>query len=122
MVSLETPLYIARAAHHHATLETTVDCMPHVPPQNGEISKFEIFLSNNFVLQFHSDYGQYECVCHPGYYGDGYNCIENITCRNTPSMCDPNGICMQTGQSFACVCNPGMYLCRKVLMKALNLG
>lgn len=77
-------------------------------------------LSRIVFSQLHSDYGQYECVCHPGYYGDGYNCIENLTCRNTPSMCDPNAVCMQSGQqSFACVCNPGTGFFGECLTRAL---
>lgn len=105
MVSPEIHLSTARVLHHHATLGTIVDYMLHVPLQNGKLSWMWCFFIQNFL--FNSEYGQYECICHPGYHGDGYNCVEDLTCRNTPSLCDPNALCMQSGQSFACACNPG---------------
>lgn len=51
--------------------------------------------------------GMFECVCNHGFYGDGYLCIEEQNCQNTPSMCDPNADCQSINSGIACVCRPG---------------
>lgn len=48
----------------------------------------------------------YECACDPGFYGDGFICIEEINCMNTP-LCHEQGRCIQTSSGFQCVCNGG---------------
>ncbi|CAD7078769.1 unnamed protein product [Hermetia illucens] len=53
------------------------------------------------------EYRRYECRCDPGYYGDGYLCVEEQNCRNTPNLCDPNARCVTAADGLQCICNPG---------------
>ncbi|XP_055916936.1 nidogen [Eupeodes corollae] len=54
-----------------------------------------------------TDPALFECICNPGFYGDGYLCIEEQNCQNTPSLCDPNASCQSINSGIACVCKPG---------------
>lgn len=49
----------------------------------------------------------YECACNQGYYGDGFICILEINCANTPSLCHEQGRCISTKSGYQCVCNAG---------------
>uniref|UniRef100_W8B8M3 Nidogen-1 n=1 Tax=Ceratitis capitata TaxID=7213 RepID=W8B8M3_CERCA len=51
----------------------------------------------------------YECQCNAGFHGDGYVCVEDQNCLNTPQMCDMNAKCLSTNNGLLCVCNQGFY-------------
>lgn len=57
-----------------------------------EIENFE----RNFLVQFQ------------GYYGDGFTCLPQSSCRHDPAICSPDATCVAAGENqFACVCNEG---------------
>ncbi|XP_015172869.1 PREDICTED: nidogen-2 isoform X3 [Polistes dominula] len=50
----------------------------------------------------------YVCICQKGYYGDGFTCLPQSSCKRDPSLCSPNASCVPAGDNnFACVCNDG---------------
>ncbi|XP_075974166.1 nidogen [Anticarsia gemmatalis] len=49
----------------------------------------------------------YQCICQDGYYGDGYNCLPEATCRNNPNMCDLHASCLKREGVYICECNSG---------------
>lgn len=51
--------------------------------------------------------GSFECACEAGYHGDGFICILEINCANTPSMCHERGHCISINSGYQCVCNTG---------------
>ncbi|XP_039956515.1 nidogen [Bactrocera tryoni] len=55
------------------------------------------------------DPARYECQCNAGFHGDGYVCVEDKNCLNTPQMCDMNAKCLSTNNGLVCVCNQGFY-------------
>lgn len=55
----------------------------------------------------------YECACNQGYYGDGFICILEINCANTPSLCHEQGRCISTNSGYQCVCNAGKFCFKK---------
>ena len=61
------------------------------------------------IICLFSDYSQFECVCNVGYYGDGYVCVEESNCRNTPSMCHLEATCSETTNGLNCICNQGTF-------------
>lgn len=43
-----------------------------------------------------------------GYYGDGFTCLPQSSCRLEPTICSPDATCVAAGENqFACVCNEG---------------
>lgn len=72
---------------------------------NTFLNKF-IYISSFFLYR---DLSKHECVCDTGYYGDGYVCVEEINCRNTPNLCDVNAKCTTQSTGLQCICNPGKY-------------
>lgn len=43
-----------------------------------------------------------------GYYGDGFTCLPQSSCRHDPAICSPDASCVAAGENqFACVCNEG---------------
>lgn len=65
-------------------------------------------------MTFSDEYRRYECRCDPGYYGDGYLCVEEQNCRNTPNLCDPNARCVTAADGLQCICNPGKILYKRI--------
>ncbi|XP_067632308.1 nidogen [Eurosta solidaginis] len=55
------------------------------------------------------DPARYECQCNAGFHGDGYVCVEDRNCLNTPQMCDMNAKCLSTNNGLVCMCNQGFY-------------
>lgn len=49
----------------------------------------------------------YECSCNQGYHGDGYLCILDVNCQNTPGLCHQDASCTSTAAGLKCVCNTG---------------
>lgn len=53
------------------------------------------------LIPSHCDYFQ-------GYYGDGFTCLPQSSCRHEPSLCSPDASCVAAGENqFACICNEG---------------
>ncbi|XP_055547444.1 nidogen [Wyeomyia smithii] len=53
---------------------------------------------------------RYECVCNPGYDGDGYSCIEKeVSCLDEEDICDQHASCnyIVSLKKSVCVCNKG---------------
>lgn len=53
---------------------------------------------------------RYECVCNPGYDGDGFTCVEKeVSCLDEEDICDQHASCNYNVQSkkSVCVCNNG---------------
>ncbi|XP_058453091.1 nidogen [Malaya genurostris] len=50
---------------------------------------------------------KYECICNPGFFGDGFVCTPERNCANIPSLCDPNARCVSTTTGYQCICNEG---------------
>lgn len=53
------------------------------------------------------DHRLYECVCNPGYFGDGFGCMPEVNCINVPSLCSSDAQCVSTTSGLQCVCNTG---------------
>ena len=52
--------------------------------------------------------GTYQCFCHDGYYGDGWDCRDIDECLDPDRLgCDPNAECENSAGSFACECDEG---------------
>uniref|UniRef100_A0A1B0DDW6 Uncharacterized protein n=1 Tax=Phlebotomus papatasi TaxID=29031 RepID=A0A1B0DDW6_PHLPP len=53
--------------------------------------------------------GSYECVCKPGYDGDGHTCEEKSVSCAEEDICDEHATCKydQNERSSVCVCDPG---------------
>jgi alpha-tubulin suppressor-like RCC1 family protein len=49
----------------------------------------------------------YECVCKPGYTGDGKTCADVDECQTFLHDCDPNATCTNTPGGFSCSCPSG---------------
>lgn len=81
--------------------------MPVVFLRGGEFDLCHMMLTLANLWHICSEPAQFECICNAGFYGDGYLCIEEQNCQNTPTLCDPNANCQSTNNGIACVCNPG---------------
>ena len=53
--------------------------------------------------------GSFECICNPGYTGDGVSCLDENECleEGYGNNCDANAACVNTPGNFECICNPG---------------
>lgn len=51
----------------------------------------------------------YECTCNSGFYGDGFICVPELNCANTPALCHEQGRCVSTKSGYQCVCNSGRF-------------
>uniref|UniRef100_A0A1I8I9K2 Protein kinase C-binding protein NELL2 n=1 Tax=Macrostomum lignano TaxID=282301 RepID=A0A1I8I9K2_9PLAT len=61
-------------------------------------------------------HNRYDCVCRPGYRGNGLNCVDIDEC-STENRCGNHSVCVNTIGSFRCDCLPGFtkdteYSCR----------
>lgn len=54
--------------------------------------------------------GTYECVCNPGFEGNGFDCTPEKNCYNIPSLCHEFGRCISTRTGYQCICNSGKLL------------
>jgi len=52
--------------------------------------------------------GSYDCICNPGYSGDGFtSCADIDECDLGVDNCDVNANCTNTFGNFSCQCNTG---------------
>ena len=49
----------------------------------------------------------FDCICNPGYEGDGVACDDIDECASGIHNCDANARCTNTEGSFECLCNAG---------------
>ena len=47
------------------------------------------------------------CRCKPGYYGDGFSCIEQGKCFDTSDVCSAQARCLNVSGTFECHCKDG---------------
>ncbi|XP_046738745.1 nidogen isoform X3 [Diprion similis] len=60
------------------------------------------------VCGYDSAATHYACQCKPGFFGDGFTCLPESSCRRDPSLCSVDATCVPAGENqFACVCNAG---------------
>ncbi|XP_076380704.1 nidogen isoform X1 [Megalopta genalis] len=60
------------------------------------------------VCGYNQTSSNFACVCQPGFYGDGFTCLPQSSCRRDPALCSPDATCVPAGDNqFACVCNEG---------------
>ncbi|KAM9848933.1 uncharacterized protein ACBR49_008224 [Aulostomus maculatus] len=51
--------------------------------------------------------GSFVCKCQPGFRAEAPACVDVDECKETPAVCDGQGVCENTLGSFKCVCQPG---------------
>lgn len=51
--------------------------------------------------------GSYECICGPGYTGDGKVCTDINECQLGTHKCGQNAECQNLVGSYKCICNAG---------------
>ena len=51
-------------------------------------------------------FGSFNCLCDPGFTGDGLNCTDIDECEINLHDCHVNGTCENTEGSFKCHCGP----------------
>ncbi|XP_076672085.1 nidogen isoform X2 [Andrena cerasifolii] len=62
----------------------------------------------NAVCGYNQTSVNFACICQPGFYGDGFTCLPQSSCRHDPNLCSPDATCVPAGDNqFACVCNEG---------------
>ncbi|XP_076650087.1 nidogen isoform X4 [Halictus rubicundus] len=62
----------------------------------------------NAVCGYNKTSANFACICQPGFYGDGFMCLPQSSCRRDPALCSPDATCVPAGDNqFACVCNEG---------------
>ncbi|XP_017755220.1 PREDICTED: nidogen-2 isoform X3 [Eufriesea mexicana] len=62
----------------------------------------------NAVCGYNQTSANFACICQSGFYGDGFTCLPQSSCRLDPTICSPNATCVVAGENqFACVCNEG---------------
>lgn len=52
--------------------------------------------------------GGFECLCLPGYEGDGVVCTDVDECNTQPNSCRPDQVCTNTDGAFECACPVGL--------------
>lgn len=60
--------------------------------------------------EFDQNLGRFECVCDPGFDGNGVECNEiDTNCKSNPDYCDPHADCVynSTTRENVCVCQRG---------------
>lgn len=100
-------LSVARANLYLAMFSTIVVFMLVANQQSKFIGGFVAVAFLNCFISPNRDPAYYECQCHAGFNGDGYVCIEDQNCLNTPQLCDMNAQCLSTNSGLVCVCNKG---------------
>lgn len=88
--------------------EIIVDFMQHVLQIIGKnfIKVFLLFFFLYFFIDFREP-SKYECVCDPGYFGDGFVCTPEENCLNVPALCHSLASCHSTTSGLKCICNQG---------------
>ncbi|XP_078048214.1 nidogen isoform X5 [Augochlora pura] len=62
----------------------------------------------NAICGYNEAAANFACVCQPGFYGDGFTCLPQSSCRRDPALCSPDATCVPAGDNqFACMCNEG---------------
>ncbi|XP_033230470.1 nidogen-like isoform X2 [Belonocnema kinseyi] len=62
----------------------------------------------NSVCGFNQTSSKYTCVCQPGFYGDGFTCLPQSSCKRDPGICSQFSTCVSAGNNqFTCACNDG---------------
>ncbi|XP_043265975.1 nidogen isoform X2 [Colletes gigas] len=62
----------------------------------------------NAVCGYNQTSANFGCICQPGFYGDGFTCLPQSSCRHDSTLCSPDATCVAAGENqFACVCNEG---------------
>ncbi|XP_017878833.1 nidogen-1 isoform X2 [Ceratina calcarata] len=62
----------------------------------------------NAVCGYNQTTANFACVCQTGFYGDGFTCLPQSSCRHDSTLCSPDAACVAAGENlFACVCNEG---------------
>lgn len=90
-------------------LEIIVDFMLHVLQIIGKnlVLKFLVFdFFTNLVVHFREP-SKYECICDPGYFGNGFVCTPEKNCLNDPALCHSLASCHSTTSGLKCICNQG---------------
>ncbi|XP_046419384.1 nidogen isoform X1 [Neodiprion fabricii] len=60
------------------------------------------------VCGYDSAATNYACQCKPGFFGDGFTCLPESSCRRDSSLCSVDATCVPAGENqFTCVCNAG---------------
>ncbi|GAB0089199.1 Nidogen [Sergentomyia squamirostris] len=58
-------------------------------------------------LPNYRDSSVYECICDPGYTGDGFVCRREVNCMSDPHICHHQATCIVSGGQVKCRCNQG---------------
>ncbi|XP_018362024.1 PREDICTED: nidogen-2 isoform X2 [Trachymyrmex cornetzi] len=62
----------------------------------------------NAVCAYNQTTTNFACICQPGYYGNGFTCRPQSSCRDDPNICSSEANCLSTGENqVSCVCNDG---------------
>ncbi|XP_076174255.1 nidogen isoform X2 [Ptiloglossa arizonensis] len=62
----------------------------------------------NAVCGYNQTTANFGCICQPGFYGDGFTCLPQSSCKHDSTLCSPDATCVTAGENqFACVCNEG---------------
>ncbi|XP_018401819.1 PREDICTED: nidogen-2 isoform X3 [Cyphomyrmex costatus] len=62
----------------------------------------------NAVCAYNQTTTNFACICQPGYYGNGFTCRPQSSCRDDPNICSSEAKCVSTGENqFSCICNDG---------------
>ncbi|XP_051169856.1 nidogen isoform X3 [Leptopilina boulardi] len=62
----------------------------------------------NAVCGYNQTASNYACICLSGFYGNGFNCLPQLSCKNDPGICSHYATCIPVGhQQFTCVCHDG---------------
>ena len=71
-------------------------------------SNMSMVCSNNAFLAYQNNSLPSDCVCKPGYHGDGFlNCTDVNECASAHNLCHKYADCINTKGSFRCSCHAG---------------